>query len=186
VPNELSTLAAPLAPSCAPLASLLLPEATGVDAVVVDVVVVLGALLLVVVEAAAAVVLPVVPLLALPLALVLDAFEPPGTSPSWLSAEKMLSMNPIMPPPRSPPPLSSSRWCTRPSSPSPLAELGVLACVPPALWVKYGFEYPVTPEIVMIDIPNGLGKPRPSTQGRGALLGEIAQAPARRSSGSSY
>jgi hypothetical protein len=91
-----------LAPLCALLPSLP-PEATGVDAVVVDVVVVLGALLLVLVEAAAAVALLVVLLLVL----VLDAFEPPATNPSWLSAEKMLSMNPIMPPPRSPPPSSS-------------------------------------------------------------------------------
>jgi hypothetical protein len=119
VPSELSTLAAPLAPFCALLPSLVL----GVGAVVgvevgvavLDVVVVAGALLLVVAEVAAVVVALA---LLFVLLLVLEAFEPPGTSPSWLSAEKMLSMNPIMPPDCWPsctlwspfPPLSSSCW----------------------------------------------------------------------------
>jgi hypothetical protein len=82
------------------LASPLLFPAAGVGVLVgvavIDVPVVPVVLLLVVVEVPVA-------------ALLLEALEAPGTSPSWLSAEKMLSMNPIMPPPRSPPP-SSPSW----------------------------------------------------------------------------
>ena len=95
MPSELRTLPAPLAPGCALLSLLLLPEADGVGVLVgvavVDVVVVPDELLLVAEVAVVAVLFVLV--------LALEAVEPPGTRPSWLSAEKMLSMKPIMPPP---------------------------------------------------------------------------------------
>ena len=92
--SEPRTLAAPLAPFGALLPSLLPGVGVLVGVAVIDVEVVPDALLLVVAEVAVVAVLFV-------LVLVLEAFEPPGTRPSWLSAEKMLSMNPIMPPPDS-------------------------------------------------------------------------------------
>jgi hypothetical protein len=115
VPSELNTLAAPLAPFCALLPSLVLGVGVVVGVAVIEVVVVADALLPVVAEVAA-VVVPLVLLFVL--LLVLEALEAPGTSPSWLSAEKMLSMNPIMPPDCWPsctlwslsPPLSPSCW----------------------------------------------------------------------------
>ena len=92
--SELSTLAALLAPAC---------ESTVVAGVGGAVVEVLAALdvLVVVVVAGAGVAAAVVPVVAVPFAfvLVLPEAGAPGTRPSWLSAEKMLSMNPIIPPP---------------------------------------------------------------------------------------
>jgi hypothetical protein len=117
VPSELSTLAAPLAPLCALLPSLLVGvgAVVGVEVVVAVDVVVVADVLPVAAEVAAVALALVLPFVLLP---ALEAFEAPGTSPSWLSAEKMLSMNPIMPPDCWPsctlwslfPPLSSSCW----------------------------------------------------------------------------
>jgi hypothetical protein len=95
VASELTTLAAAFAPFCALLPSLLLDVVVLVGVAVVDVAVAPDALLPV--AEVAAVVVPLVALFVL--LLVLEALEAPGTSPSWLRAEKMLSMNPITPPP---------------------------------------------------------------------------------------
>jgi len=90
-------LAAALTPAWAPLSTLLdAPVVAGLVLVVVVEVVAAGALLAV--EAVPA---------AFALEVVVDDALAPGTSPSWLSALKMLSMNPIMPPPRSE---SSPSW----------------------------------------------------------------------------
>jgi hypothetical protein len=68
----------------------------------------------VLVVAAALLVVAEVAALLLALLPELEAFDAPGTSPSWLSAEKMLSMNPIMPPPDCWP--SCTFWSSSPSS----------------------------------------------------------------------
>jgi hypothetical protein len=86
-------LAAPLAPACAPLLSVAGVEVAADALAEADVVLALEGLLVVLVVGLAAVV--VAPVVAVVFAF--DAFA--GTSPSWLSAEKMLSMNPIIPPP---------------------------------------------------------------------------------------
>lgn len=114
MPRELNTSAALLVPDCV-LLSVLPVVVVGVVpvgvAVIVDVVVPVEAVVPVVAGVAA--VVAVVPFVLVP-----DAAEPPGNSPSWLSAEKMLSMNPIMPPPESWLSCTPS-WSLSPSLPPP-------------------------------------------------------------------
>jgi hypothetical protein len=86
-------------------ALLLVVETAEVGTAVIVVLAGLDVVLVVVVAAVVPVVaaVPVVAVVAVaavvPVALEVPAADPPGTRPSWLSAEKMLSMNPIMPPP---------------------------------------------------------------------------------------
>lgn len=126
-------MAALLVPAVEPL--LLLSEAT-VPEVPVVVVPVAAVLAVVVAEllplAAVGVVVVVVPLL--PFVLVAAAVGAPGTRPSWLSAEKMLSMKPIMPPLAEDWPLCPL-WPSSPSLSLPVRRLPCAWCACPVACV---------------------------------------------------
>ena len=94
MPSELNTLAALLVLAGVPLALLLLSEVTAAG--VADAGVLTGVEAVVVAEE----LLPdeeVAVVAGVPLVFADDPPEAAGSSPSWLKAEKMLSMNPIMP-----------------------------------------------------------------------------------------